>query len=586
MLTPQANALRHIHSLDGFWQFRRDPQNLGESEGWENGFSHECELAVPGNWNEQQVELENYFGFGWYARKFVVRAEGRTQGVTLHVGAVHNRAEVWLNGQKVGSHVGASLPFQCDLSAHVRFGEENLVVIRVDASINPWDLPPARIEANATNEGFHNSNPAVTYDFFPYGGIPRPVALQFTPQRVALDSVRVNPKLSPDRSSAEVEVVATITRASREAPDESHALSVRIEDHEQTAVFDANGQAKVRINLSNTRLWDVGQPELYDAVVTLLVDGEHRDTYNRSFGLRTIETTTDALLLNGKPVFLRGFGKHEDFPVLGRGLSLPLVVRDFALLRWIGANSFRTSHYPYAEEWYDYADRQGILIIGETPMVGLCERLFTSAETLVRAKNVVTEMIDRDHHHPSVIMWSVANEPWIESTAGETFIRELLNTARSHDHSRPITYVAHNGAHSNAPCEDCDVVAFNRYGGWYDHPGDLEAGNRLLEKELNSYRDAFGKPLLLAEFGADAIPGEHSVTPTMFTEEFQTDIIEAQMKLAESHPSVIGTHIWAFSDFKTAQSITRAVRNQKGVFTRDRAPKMAAHRIRQLWRSK
>lgn len=584
MLTPQANTLRHIHVLDGFWQFRRDPQNTGEAEGWQNGFAGECELAVPGNWNEQQVALENYFGLGWYARKFTLTAEEHPRGATVHLGAVHNRAVVWLNGHQVGSHVGASLPFECDLAEHLKFGEENLLVVRVDASINPWDLPPARIEANATHEGFHNSNPAVTYDFFPYGGIPRSVVLQLTPQRTALATVRVNPQLSADRSSADVEIITTLTSASPDdASDISRSLEVRIEDQVQTVDVDATGQSRVRIAIPAARLWDLGQPELYEAKVTLLEDGVPRDTYTRTFGLRTIEVTDDELLLNGKSVFLRGFGKHEDFPVLGRGLSLPLVVRDFDLLRWIGANSFRTSHYPYAEEWYDYADRHGILIIGETPMVGLCERLFTSAETLERAKGIVTEMIDRDHHHPSVIMWSVANEPWIESPAGEHFIRELLRVARERDDSRPITYVAHNGAHTNAPCADCDVVAFNRYGGWYDSPGDIEAGNRLLEQELNSYRNAFGKPLLLAEFGADAIPGEHSVPATMFTEEFQADIIGAQMTLAESHPAVIGTHVWAFSDFKTAQSITRAARNQKGVFTRERAPKMAAHRIRQLW---
>src|SRR5690606_27568919 len=126
--------------------------------------------------------------------------------------------------------------------------------------------------------------------------------------------------------------------------------------------------------------------------------------------------------------------------------------------------------------------------------------------------------------------------------------------ARTHDASRPVPYVAHNGAKANAPCADCDIVAFNRYGGWYDQPGDIQAGTRLLHHRRNPYRNPLGKPVLLAEFGADAIPGVHAVPATMFTEEFQADIIEAQMQAAESHPWVIGTHVWAFSDFKTARA--------------------------------
>ena len=553
---------------------------MGEAEGWHQGFDAECELATPGSWNEQRIDLEQYFDVGWFACMFTITTAYANRGAFVHFGGVQNRARVWLNGVYLGEHVGGSLPFAFDVVEALKFDVENLLVVRVDASINPWDLPPARIEANATHEGFHNSNPAVTYDFFPYGGIARPVVLQFTAQREYLDTLRIDSDLDLDRQTAKIVVKVKVNQPV------SGRLEVSIEGSSQAADLDAEGNATVSLHLSNPRCWDVGRPELYQVKIALHSGSTKIDAYTRSIGVRKVEATKDSLLLNGRKIFLRGFGKHEDFPIVGRGLSLPLVVRDFDLLKWTGANSFRTSHYPYAEEWYEYADRQGILVIGETPLVGLCERLFNSSEVLADARQLITDMIERDHHHPSVVMWSVANEPWIESAAGETFIRTLLKDARSQDDSRPITYVAHHGAGANAPCADCDIVSFNRYGGWYDHPGDIETGTRLLREEFESYRIAFGKPILLAEFGADAIPGQHAVPATMFTEEFQADIIEAQIAAAESYPWVMGTHVWAFADFKTGQCITRAVRNHKGVFTRDRAPKMAAHRIRQLWQSK
>ncbi|MDQ8201202.1 glycoside hydrolase family 2 TIM barrel-domain containing protein [Pelagicoccus enzymogenes] len=580
MIKPQSNHLRQTQLLDGFWTFRRDADRIGEEQNWNLGFAGECELAVPGSWNEQRSELEQYFGIAWYSKSFIAHQSWQEHGVSVHFGSVQNHAKVWLNGTLVGTHEGGTLPFQCDLSASLVPGQENLLVVQVDASINPWDLPPARIQANAKNEGFHNSNPSVTYDFFPFGGIPRPVTLQITPEWERIDKIRVETALDREANHAKVSLTVSIKNST------ATSVLLRIENDSASAAVDASGIARVNIEISSPRIWDIGSPELYLAEVSLQKDGKTIDHYSQSFGLRTIEVVGNSLRLNGRDVFLRGYGKHEDFPVLGRGLSLPLVARDFDLLAWTGANSFRTSHYPYAEEWYEFADRHGILIIAETPMVGLCERLFASEEIKGKALKLVSDMVERDHHHPSVIMWSVANEPWIESQKGTDFITALLAEARSQDSSRPVTYVAHNGIEINAACHDCDIVSVNRYGGWYDYPGDIETGTQYLGKVLDKFHSTFGKPILLAEFGADAIPGEHSLPAIMFTEEYQADIIEAQIAAAESREWVIGTHVWAFSDFKTGQSITRAVRNHKGIFTRERLPKMAAHRIRQIWTNK
>jgi beta-glucuronidase len=579
MLKPQRNFVRDLVSLDGFWQFRRDPEQIGESSGWAQGFVPECELAVPGSWNEQRSELMHFFGHGWYQTRFQAGADWGTRGVWLHVGSAQRHARVWLNGELVGSHRGGCLPFECELWPQLRRDGENLLVIEVDGSLDAWDLPPARLETGEERAGFHNSHPAVTYDFFPYAGISRSVNLQLTPTVSRLETISIVPTLAPDRSTATIAV-----NVSCSGPQLSRLeVGVEIEGFAQRAMLDAKGRVVLRPVITGPRLWDLGQPHLYEAVVTLRENGRVLDAYRQVFGVRTVEIRGDEFLLNGRPVFFTGFGKHEDFAIAGRGLVPPVVVRDFDLLRWVGANSFRTSHYPYAEEWYEFADRHGVLVIAETPFVGLNPRMYRD-EVLERARAVLREMMQRDHHHPSVVMWSLANEPDIDTAEGEEFFRTLLADARALDATRPLTYVAHREPEDNRPLAGCDIVCLNKYYGWYEQPGEIEGSLAEFGACLDRFRAAFKKPVLLAEFGADAVAGLHLEPAEMFSEEFQAEIVAAQYHEARRRPWVIGTHVWAFADFKTAQSITRVTMNRKGVFTRDRQPKLAAHRLRELWR--
>ena len=577
MLKPQRNLLRELICLDGYWAFRPDPAAEGEQAGWPGALTGDYELAVPGSWNEQRTQLENFFGRGWYATSFPAPATWVQRNVRLHFGAAQNHARVWINGQFAGEHRGGSLPFDCDITPHLRLGASNLLVVEVDGSLNPWDLPAARIESGAP-EGFHNSNPAITYDFFPYCGLGRSVHLEVTSTPARITRIQTDYRLNLAKREAAIEVAVDWQGATH------GEIGVEIEGERRTVPLPSAGTARVRLSLANVRLWDVGLPELYTVVVSLSApDGRIVDRYEQVLGLREIRATSDALLLNGRPVFLKGYGKHEDFPLTGRAMPPAAIIRDFELMRWTGANSFRTSHYPYAEEWYEHADRQGFLVIGESPLVGLCTRLFEGPDVLQRAQGIVGDMLARDRHHPSVIAWSVANEPWIETPSGEVFIAALLDHARSLDASRPITYVAHMETVHNAPAAKCDIVCVNKYHGWYEQPGDIVAGTRRLGETLDQFRAAFGKPVLFSEFGADALPGLHALPATMFSEEFQAEIIEAQYREASRRPWIVGTHVWTFADFKTPQSITRVVRNHKGIFTRDRTPKLAAHTVRRLW---
>jgi beta-glucuronidase len=277
-----------------------------------------------------------------------------------------------------------------------------------------------------------------------------------------------------------------------------------------------------------------------------------------------------------------------------------VLVRDYDLLKWIGANSYRTSHYPYSEEALDLADRQGLLIINEIPAVSLrfTDDEATIATRLTRCEQEMRDLIARDHHHPSVIMWSVANEPMAASpltpapggpdpkavAAGTAFLTRLLGLTRELDPSRPATLV---GA-MNGPIEWlalADVVCVNLYFGWYMQAGQLQEAAIALGAELDTLHTRLKKPILVSEYGADTVPGWHSEPAEMWTEEYQSAMLTMYLDVTAARPFVIGLHVWNFADFKTTQGVLRAGGlNRKGVFTRDRRPKLAAHTLRARWR--
>jgi beta-glucuronidase len=287
--------------------------------------------------------------------------------------------------------------------------------------------------------------------------------------------------------------------------------------------------------------------------------------------------------LNGKPIYLKGFGRHEDFPITGKGLVPAVIIKDYALMKWIGANSFRTTHYPYSEQMMDLADQLGFLVIDETPAVGLFFNRDGYDRRLELCCQYTREMIQRDKNHPSVIAWSLANEPHSGRPEAKAFFRELFDLARDLDPTRPVTLVSCMGLIEES-FEFLDFMCLNRYFGWYQESGQIDRGVQFLSAELDMLHETYQKPLVLTEFGADTIPGHHAQPPEMFSEEYQAAFLESYIDVLRSKPYVIGEHVWNMCDFKTSQAVTRmGGYNYKGVFTRDRRPKLAAHRLRDFW---
>ncbi|MDY7010334.1 MAG: beta-glucuronidase [Planctomycetota bacterium] len=585
MIRPQANRLREEIDLSGFWQFDVDPEKKGQDIGWPSGFSSGKAVAVPASFNEQfqaedfpEVDIKNYMGTVWYQKRFFVPAGWAGRRIYLHVGAASYHAKVWVNGKFLGEHKGGFFPFQFDATDAAGTGEENLLVISLNGELDEHTLPVGLPAGPMTG-----SYPPVCFDYFPYGGIHRPVILQATAKNF-IDDVSVKTEIEATTGKVHCQVAA----------GGGDAVRISIADAPETAVElpVKAGLAEGHITVDNARLWCPKDPHLYRLRVELLAGGQAVDEYTLAVGIRTIRVEGDKLLLNGKPVFLRGTGKHEDFPILGKGLCRPQIVKDYALLRWLGANAFRCVHYPYSDEMMDMADREGMLVVGEVPAVGLDWKVLTP-QLLEVHKEFIRKTIDKDKNRPSVIMWCVANEPmdlqsndiYREPTPEvEGYFREVCRHARSLD-DRPVT-IADCTRRGEKILQHCDVVSLNRYYGWYHLPARLDEGLDALSKELDRYYDLLKKPILLSEFGADSVAGLHFDPPELWTEEFQAKMIEETIKVAETKPYLVGTLIWSFADFKTAQVIWRVVCNRKGIFTRDRQPKLAAHRVRDLWKNK
>ncbi len=587
LLYPHESATRATRDLSGLWRFKLDREDRGEAERWYEGLRETRSIPVPCSWNDLFDDARNYFGQAWYQLDFEVEDAWRDRKILLRFGSVAYRAKVWLNGILLGEHEGAHLPFLFDATTAVRLQDENRLVVMVENKLLLDRVPaiPDKETAKLHTEHY----PQTTYDFFPYAGIHRPVHLMALPRQHVSDLTVVT---TLDGTTGIVDLdlavaegwsgTATVTIAGTSRPV-SASVAVR------------GGAGRGRLTIPNVRPWGPEDPYLYELTVTL---GRGADEYRMKIGVRTVAVRGCELLLNGKPIFLRGFGKHEDFPLHGRGLDLAALVRDFELLKWIGANSFRTSHYPYSEEAMMLADEYGLLVIDETPGVSL---VFMDSPRVIEARYkaleaALTRLVLRDKNHPCVILWSLANEPLdkpFQTTnvappsaipAGTRFFQRLFAHGRTLDRTRPLALVSvHYG-----PAEwvgQGDIICTNSYNGWYGISGRLEDAERALDAEIGALAKRHpGKPIFYTEFGADAIAGMHAQPPEMWTEEYQAAIIDIYLRTIAKHPEVIGSHPWAFADFRTPQGVLRAGSlNNKGVFTRDRRPKLAADLLRRRW---
>ena len=592
MLAPRNTRTRQRTSLDGLWTFMLDADGAGHRDGWSDGLPAQArEMPVPASYNDvfPEAAVHDHVGDAWYETQVRIPQAWADERIVLRFDSATHRAVVWVNGAQVATHEGGYTPFEADVTDVVEPGGIARVSIAVNNVLSWQSIPPGYVED--TPEG---PRQRYFHDFFNYAGLHRSVWLYSTPTAHVRDVTVVT---GLEGSTGTVRYQVETTGA------EGLDVRVALTDEKGMPVASAHG-ASGQLTVDDVHPWRPGEGHLYDLTVELWGDGDSPvDSYPLAVGIRTVEVVGSRFLINGEPFYFRGFGKHEDSLLRGRGHDNVVMVHDFALMDWLGANSFRTSHYPYAEEVLDYADRQGIVVIDETPAVGLnmglaggifgAQSFTTFSEDTVNDatrevhRQAIQELIARDKNHPSVVVWSIANEPESDTPAARAYFEPLAAEARRLDPSRPVGFV---NVMLAPPEKDVltdlfDVVMLNRYYGWYVNTGDLAGAERGLEAELLAWTRKHDKPIIITEYGADTLGGLHHVVPIPWTEEYQAELLAMSHRVFDRVDAVVGEQIWNFADFATSSGIMRVDGNKKGVFTRDRRPKAATRHLRERWRA-
>jgi beta-glucuronidase len=590
MLRPQDNARREARRLDGLWDFVVDTQGVGRDQGWWRApLANPTPMPVPSSYNDILVDpvVHDHVGDVWYQRTVFAPRGWDGQRIVLRFDAATHRASVWVDDTHVVSHEGGYTPFEADITDAIEPGTAVRVTVAVNNELSWHSIPPGIVEVMPDGQRRQRQY----HDFFNYAGLNRGVWLYSTARSHIADVTVVT----------DIEDGIGIVGYSTFI-DEPGATTVKVEllDAEGATVAEATG-GEGELRVSTPHLWQPGKAYLYELRVDLMDGVDLIDRYTLSVGIRTVRVEGSRFLINGEPFYFRGFGMHEDLNVRGRGHDDASTVHDFALLRWLGANSFRTSHYPYAEEVLDLADQLGIVVIDETAAVGLnlgvggglflggpkttfTEETIGSA-TQATHRRAIEELIACDKNHPSVVLWSLANEPESHTDEAHVYFEPLFDLARKSDPTRPVGFVNMMFAQPDAckVSELADVVMLNRYYGWYVEPGDLVAAERGLERELLAWVDRHGKPIIVTEYGADAMPGLHTLDAVVWSEEYQAALLDTYHRVFDRIDGVVGEQVWNFADFATPPSFMRVDGNKKGVFTRDRHPKAAAHHLRRRW---
>ncbi|KAK7087386.1 beta-glucuronidase-like [Littorina saxatilis] len=594
ILYPRDSESRVVKTLDGMWNFRADNSSTRNQsfvdEWWTKPLSQTGDvipMPVPSSYNDITTDksLRDFVGWVWYDRHFYVSKMWQDKRVMLRFGSVNYYAMVWINGQQVMSHEGGHLPFECEVNSVVSFSAVNRVTVAVNNTLTPTTIPPGTIHFDSDTKrypaGYFVQN--LQMDFFNYAGIQRSAHLYATPQAY-VDDITIITTIQGTNG-----VVSYTVTEGGTGPGSAFMVIVTIEDRDGNTVSSLSTRLQDTIVIPDARLWwpwtmkpdDPG----YMYALKVNVSG---DVYRQPFGIRTVRVSNTQFFINDQPFYLHGVGRHEDVEIRGRGSDDATIARDFHMKKWLGVNGFRTAVYPFAEELMDQADRQGFVVVDETPGVGITQPDNFSPVGLSHHKAVMGELYQRDKNRPSVIMWSIANEPTSNTAQGEAYFKDLIAHTRDLDESkRPITFFCNKDYDTDRVAQFVDVILINRYLGWYSDVGHTEVIQLQLSDDLENWHAKFNKPLVVSEYGADTLPGLHREPSFIFTEEYQTDFMKEYFRTFDKYRSqfLVGEMIWCFADFITAQQLNRVVGNHKGVLTRERQPKASAHLLRERYLS-
>ena len=590
-LKPQHTLTRELVSLDGLWSFALASGPNDTAQPWTGPLPKGLECPVPASYNDifADREIRDHVGWVYYQREVIVPRGWSRERYLVRAESATHEGRIYINDYLAAQHVGGYTPFEADLTDLVSAGEKFRLTIAVNNILTHETIPPGRVEVLE-----HTGERVQTYqhDFFNYAGLARSVWLYSVPRQHIQDITIVT-----DVDGA----TGLINYTVQTAPEGDRRIEISVLDEDGVVVSEASG-AQGTVKIDSVQLWQPGAAYLYRFCANMVdSNGQVMDTYSVATGVRTVHVDKTQFLINGKPFYFTGFGKHEDTAVRGKGHDQAYLVRDFHLMDWIGANSFRTSHYPYAEEVMEFADRHGIVVIDETPAVGLLlsadigvsigdsQPTFTpegiNNNTRAAHETAIRELIARDKNHASVVMWSIANEPASHEDGAREYFEPLVTVTRKLDPTRPVCFVNVGRAtyQTDRISDMFDVLCLNRYYGWYSETGFIEEAEAALEEELRGWEEKSDKPIIMTEYGADTLAGLHSPLNLPWSEEYQGQLLDMYHRVFDRVESITGEHVWNFADFQTSMGIKRVDGNKKGVFTRDRSPKAAAHALKRRW---
>lgn len=547
------HIVRKVTDLNGVWKFRTDPADCGKDEQWFCGLKDAENVTVPSVWNNTLGLLE-YEGAVWYEKEFY------TEGGTLRFcfEGVMTEADVWLDGVHMGYHYGGFTQFDL-IASKVAPGYHKLTVM-VD---NRFSL---------------QSIPAVKVDWYHYGGITRSVSVETLKGLTVLNN-RLEYTLNAQRTTATCRFVLEVYNAGgRRATgnvtaelggEQVYSGEVTVSGHKYATVTTPE------FTVENVRLWDPKDPQLYDIRITTDTD----DLYDRT-GFRTVEIVGQEVQINGKRFELRGVNRHEDHPDWGMAFPKGLMYRDLDIIKDMGCNTIRGSHYPNSQIFVDMLDDRGIPFWSEVPFWGHGYTNETAGDPVVvrRGLEMHKEMLKYYYNHPCIIIWGMHNEMPTNEPAMVEMTKQYYPFLKENGGNRLVTYATDKRA--NDLCmEYCDIICLNRYVGWYgvqnrDDWGEEIEAFRVRRKELGLEH----KPVVYSEFGGAAIYGHHTFDDLRGTEEYQATLISNCLHAFHNDPMVAGFYIWQFCDMRTCRQmgLDRARSyNNKGILNEYRKPKLA-----------
>ncbi len=515
-------------------------------------------LNVPGDWNSQKKELLYYEGTLWYKKSFDYTPAKTPSRQFIYFEASNYKSEVYLNGTKLGTHIGGFTPFNFEITGIVK-KKDNFLIVKVD------------------NKRLKEGIPTLNTDWWNYGGLTRDVSLIEIPLNFIQDYfIQLN-------HENDKQIKGYVKLNGGVISNQKIIINIPDLGIKKEFVTDDRGYVSFEIIADNIRYWSTENPFLYDINIQ-----SKEDEITDQIGFRTIHTKGDQILLNNIPIYLKGISIHEESPMReGRGHSLEDAEQ---LLQWVqelGCNYIRLAHYPHNEHMIRLADKKGILVWEENPVYWTIS--WDNPKTYQNAENQLSELIDRDKNRASVIIWSMANET-PNVPARNTFLTKLAKYTKSKDPTRLISAALEQSDYQgnkfirtiDDPFADVvDILSFNQYIGWYD--GLPEKCSKIIWKITQN------KPVLISEFGGGAKYGLHGDKEERWTEEYQENLYVETLKMLEKIDQLQGFSPWILVDFRSPRRVLPKIQdgwNRKGLISEDGNKKAAFYVLQNFYKNK